>query len=338
MVTNGENSHARHVKRFLKRIKQPHTALSSIRQKEAEDRYAMLPGIKVHYCKLPDGELSTHAPLSETCQALLQNVKPDIIYLPETGALSRYTHQDHLHLGQVITDLKKACLPRTALRYYHSKQNNCFLDVSSHIQEARTALNYYKSQRIDKYISEFILQKYYGWQQKNRYSECFREVGKEITLHAHKGIKRTDPPLNTDDILRQSDSSSYIMLCGLLALVSLIITLGTQKLMETGGFALSLLTGTGAGLLAKYWLEKPFRFNFRMHGALRNRKAFGFYILSGITAIGFFWGMEYGFRARFERPVMPYVGGALGLAAWYTASYLLEKRYVFSLFSIHQSR
>lgn len=332
MMTNGENNDSPHVKRFLKRTGKPHSALSEIRQKEAQDRYALLPGINVVYFKLQDGYLAETDSSFETCKTFIQDLNPDIIYLPETSELSRYRHSDHLHLGQVVTDLHQNYLKQTVLRHYHSKKNNFFLDISPDIKEVRSALKYYKSQRIDKYIVEIILQKYYGWKHKSRYLEGYREVAFTELNHADERIKKLDPPLCTDTITNEFKSMKLPATYAILSLIAILANIGTQEVTDSFGLIASLLAGTAIGLIVKHLLDKRFRFSFRAHGALRTRKALMLYILMGIATTSVFWGAEFGFQFLFETKMMRYLGGVVGLAIGYLISFALEKRYVFRLF------
>lgn len=332
MMTNGEDNHSPHVKRFLKRIGKPHSALPDIRQQEAQERYALLPGIDVIYFKLRDGHLAESDSAFETCKTFLQELHPDIIYLPETSTLSRYRHSDHLHLGQVGTDVQQHYLKQTILRHYHSRKNNFFLDISPDIKEIRSALKYYKSQRMDKYFVEILLHKYYGLQHKGRYAEGYRETLGAGLYHVDERIKKLDTPFCTDTITNEFKSIKLPATYAISSLIAILANISTQEMTDSCGIMVSILAGTGIGLMVKYLLDKQYIFSFRAHGALRTRKALMLYILMGITTTGMFWGVEFGFQFLFETKMMRYFGGVIGLAMGYLIGFGLEKRYVLRLF------
>jgi putative flippase GtrA len=120
----------------------------------------------------------------------------------------------------------------------------------------------------------------------------------------------------------------------ILALIATAANIGTQDLatrIYTGSFSvfLSVLAGTGIGLIIKYVLDKRFIFKFRARDAAHDGKTFFLYTLMGLATTVIFWGFEFGFDHLFQTREMRYMGGVIGLAIGYLAKYKLDKRFVF---------
>ena len=120
----------------------------------------------------------------------------------------------------------------------------------------------------------------------------------------------------------------------ILALIASLANFAAQDLTTTifGGpfsIAMSVVVGTGVGLVVKYVLDKRYIFRFRARNAAHDGYTFALYTIMGLATTVIFWGFEFGFQAVFETKTMRYLGGALGLAIGYVGKYLLDKRYVF---------
>ena len=120
-----------------------------------------------------------------------------------------------------------------------------------------------------------------------------------------------------------------------LALIATLANIGAQDVFirsYTGAMALllSVVVGTGVGLIVKYVLDKRYIFRFRARNAAHDGKTFALYTLMGLATTVIFWGFEFGFHHVFGTKEMRYVGGIIGLAIGYVAKYHLDKRYVFS--------
>ena len=120
----------------------------------------------------------------------------------------------------------------------------------------------------------------------------------------------------------------------ILALIATAANIGTQDLatrIYTGSSSvfLSVLAGTGIGLIVKYVLDKRYIFKFRARDAAHDGKTFFLYTLMGLVTTVIFWGFEFGFDHLFQTREMRYLGGIIGLAIGYLAKYKLDKRFVF---------
>lgn len=120
----------------------------------------------------------------------------------------------------------------------------------------------------------------------------------------------------------------------ILALIATIANIAAQDLVVrrySGAFSvvLSVLVGTGVGLLVKYVLDKRYIFRFNARSAVHDGQTFLLYCVMGVFTTAIFWASEFGFNHVFQNAQMRYLGGVIGLAIGYVAKYHLDKRYVF---------
>nr|VFK48448.1 MAG: GtrA-like protein [Candidatus Kentron sp. TC]VFK61425.1 MAG: GtrA-like protein [Candidatus Kentron sp. TC] len=92
---------------------------------------------------------------------------------------------------------------------------------------------------------------------------------------------------------------------------------------------MSVIIGTGVGLVVKYILDKRYIFCFRARSVAHDTQTFALYTVMGLATTVIFWGFEFGFHHIFETKEMRYLGGVIGLAIGYLTKYQLDKRYVF---------
>ena len=95
------------------------------------------------------------------------------------------------------------------------------------------------------------------------------------------------------------------------------------------GVPLSVLVGTGVGLVVKYLLDKRFVFGCTTSGVQEDAVLFTLYAAMGLITTSIFWGVELGFELFFRSDHMRYVGGIIGLTIGYAVKYLLDRRFVF---------
>lgn len=118
------------------------------------------------------------------------------------------------------------------------------------------------------------------------------------------------------------------------ALIATAVNIGAQDIVirnYIGAFdiLISVVVGTGAGLVVKYILDKRYIFRFRARDAAHDTQTFALYTVMGLVTTVIFWGFEFGFHHIFETKEMRYLGGVIGLAIGYLTKYHLDKRYVF---------
>lgn len=118
------------------------------------------------------------------------------------------------------------------------------------------------------------------------------------------------------------------------AIVATIVNLFTQEITSTlfqyeYEIIISMFTGTLAGLVVKYLLDKKFIFKFETKNQKQDITTFFFYSLMGVVTTVLFWVTEYTFDLWFETKTMRYVGAVIGLGIGYLTKYYLDKKYVF---------
>lgn len=96
-----------------------------------------------------------------------------------------------------------------------------------------------------------------------------------------------------------------------------------------GGLYGSMVAGTLAGLLVKYFLDKRYIFSFKSRTLLQDGRRFLLYSFMGVFTTGVFWATEIGFDYAFGSVSMRYAGAVLGLAVGYWVKYRLDRRFVF---------
>ena len=72
--------------------------------------------------------------------------------------------------------------------------------------------------------------------------------------------------------------------------------------LYSGDFSIliSIIMGTGFGLVVKYILDKKYIFQYKTETAGHNRHIFFLYTVMGILTTFIFWGFEFGFHYIFE--------------------------------------
>ena len=118
------------------------------------------------------------------------------------------------------------------------------------------------------------------------------------------------------------------------ALIATAVNIAAQDIVirnYIGAFdiLISVVVGTGVGLVIKYILDKRYIFRFRARDAVHDGKTFILYTLMGLATTVIFWGFEFSFDYIFETKEMRYLGGIIGLNIGYLTKYSLDKRFVF---------
>ncbi len=129
-------------------------------------------------------------------------------------------------------------------------------------------------------------------------------------------------------------SSKMAISYTIFALIATAANIGAQDLVirtYSGAFDIlvSIVVGTGVGLVVKYILDKRYIFRFRARSVAHDSKTFALYTVMGLATTVIFWGFEFGFHHILETKEMRYLGGVIGLAIGYLTKYHLDKRYVF---------
>lgn len=130
------------------------------------------------------------------------------------------------------------------------------------------------------------------------------------------------------------DSLKLAMLYTAFAIVATFCNILAQDIcsyLYSGPFyiLISIIIGTGVGLIIKYILDKKYIFKYKTQNVQHDGQVFLLYTLMGIFTTVIFWSFEFGFHAIFATKEMRYVGGVIGLMIGYICKYYLDKRFVF---------
>ena len=127
-----------------------------------------------------------------------------------------------------------------------------------------------------------------------------------------------------------------IIKCVLSAVISIVVNILFQHFFflicsvdNNISLYLAMATGTLAGLLVKYILDKHFIFHCVLPDRSDNVRKFVRYSLMGVVTTAVFWGTETLFHYLSDAKEAKYIGGAIGLTIGYTVKYQLDKRFVF---------
>jgi putative flippase GtrA len=120
------------------------------------------------------------------------------------------------------------------------------------------------------------------------------------------------------------------------AMAAILANLAVQRLvllLPIDGiiaFVLALGTGTLAGLVIKYVLDKRWIFRDPSRGLNAHGKRFSLYALMGVATTAIFWGMETLFWLTWQTHTAREMGAVIGLAIGYVVKHRLDRRFVFT--------
>ena len=132
------------------------------------------------------------------------------------------------------------------------------------------------------------------------------------------------------------DSIKLTLLYITFAIIATISNILAQELstyLYFGRFyiLISIIFGTGVGLVVKYILDKKYIFKYKTQNTKQDGKLFVLYTIMGVFTTVIFWGFEFGFDYFFETKEMRYLGGVIGLMIGYICKYYLDKKFVFKV-------
>ena len=118
------------------------------------------------------------------------------------------------------------------------------------------------------------------------------------------------------------------------AIFSIGVNLSTQYIIDVminykWELYISMISGTGTGLVVKYVLDKYFIFFQRTGTVEKNIKQFIFYTLMGVVTTFIFWGSELMFHHYIPIYNAKYYGGFFGLFSGYAIKFFLDRTFVF---------
>jgi len=121
-------------------------------------------------------------------------------------------------------------------------------------------------------------------------------------------------------------SNFYLYL--IFAIAAIIINLLTQNILDyfLVNIYIQIFSGTLAGLLIKYFLDKKFVFG---NPKVNTAKSFMLYSFFGGMLTPLWWSIELVFVFYFGTLLAQNIGALIGLTVCYYLKYLLDKKYVF---------
>lgn len=123
----------------------------------------------------------------------------------------------------------------------------------------------------------------------------------------------------------------YSFFAILATLVNLIVQRGIFWFNDSSViFAFAVFSGTMAGLVVKYALDKHWIFNDVSTGIAGHSKKFSLYAAMGIITTAIFWITESTFWFIWKTDMMRELGAIIGLGVGYLIKYHLDRRYVFT--------
>lgn len=98
--------------------------------------------------------------------------------------------------------------------------------------------------------------------------------------------------------IRMLASTNLAISYAMFALIATIVNIGAQELVIRiyhGPFDLivSIIVGTGVGLVVKYILDKYYIFRFQTRNLIHNTQIFVLYTFMGLATTTIFWGFEF---------------------------------------------
>ena len=129
--------------------------------------------------------------------------------------------------------------------------------------------------------------------------------------------------------------AGLVLRYGAFAALATIANLAVQRAILAGGsgtalFAIAMGTGTLAGLVVKYVLDKRWIFHDASSGLAAHGRKFTLYGAMGLVTTAIFWASETGFWLAWHTGVMRELGAVFGLTIGYAVKYALDRRFVFS--------
>ncbi|MBB5426485.1 putative flippase GtrA [Paraburkholderia sp. JPY158] len=126
-----------------------------------------------------------------------------------------------------------------------------------------------------------------------------------------------------------------VIFYAMFAAISIAANIGLQKLSlitYSGAFSvpLSVVVGTGGGLVVKFLLDKLWIFRYQHRDLSHGIQSFLLYTVMGLATTAIFWGFEFGADAIYHSEPARFTGGVIGLVIGYIVKYRLDKKFVFA--------
>jgi putative flippase GtrA len=128
-----------------------------------------------------------------------------------------------------------------------------------------------------------------------------------------------------------STTVKYALFAGLATGINIAVQRGVGQIVQ-GPLSLYIviLSGTTAGLIVKYLLDKRFIFYYQPPSRSDEAIKVLLYLVMSAFATTVFWAVELSFDALFDFTAARYLGAAVGLTLGYSLKYELDKHFVFT--------
>jgi len=121
----------------------------------------------------------------------------------------------------------------------------------------------------------------------------------------------------------------YVLFAILATLANLLTQEMTIRLTPVAPLASSIILGTAAGFILKYWLDKKWVFEDEYEGHRQELQKITLYGVFSVLTTLVFWGFEVAFWTIWRTDLAKYSGAVLGLAIGYAAKFVLDRTFVF---------
>jgi putative flippase GtrA len=123
----------------------------------------------------------------------------------------------------------------------------------------------------------------------------------------------------------------YALFAGLATGLNIAVQRGVGQIVQ-GPLSLYIVivSGTTAGLIVKYLLDKRFIFHYQPLSRSDEAIKVLLYLMMSAFATAVFWAVELSFDAVFDFTTARYLGAAVGLTLGYSLKYELDRRFVFT--------
>ncbi|SDJ35983.1 GtrA family protein [Aliiruegeria lutimaris] len=129
-------------------------------------------------------------------------------------------------------------------------------------------------------------------------------------------------------------TARLVILYAFFAVIATLANLGVQRVVLLGGkgglwLMAAIATGTLAGLVIKYILDKRWIFFDQSTGVAVHGRKFSLYTAMGLVTTAIFWGAEATAWAIWQTDLAREIGAVLGLSVGYVVKFKLDRKFVF---------
>jgi putative flippase GtrA len=144
-------------------------------------------------------------------------------------------------------------------------------------------------------------------------------------------VSRSDRRRKARDLeLDVRQGSLYVLFAAVATIANLAMQEVTFRVIPILPFSVSILSGTAAGFIVKYVLDKNLVFSDPYTGGRHEIRKISLYALLSVATTVVFWAFEVAFWFVWRTDQAKYVGALVGLAIGYSAKFALDRAFVFT--------